>query len=58
TSSAWLGVAYNPAALQVLPVGSMTLDFAGISNGRATTATMTYTVNGLTQSKAITRQAF
>ncbi|MBL8512122.1 MAG: M36 family metallopeptidase, partial [Betaproteobacteria bacterium] len=33
TSSAWLGVAYNPAALQVLPVGSMTLDFAGISNG-------------------------
>ena len=52
-SSAWLGVNYNPAQFVVTKVGTMTLDFSDQSN-----AVMTYTINSLTQSKAISRLAF
>ncbi len=52
-SSGWLGTNYNPSQFVVTKVGTMTLDFSDSSN-----AVMTYTVNGLTQRKAITRQPF
>ncbi len=52
-SSPWLGVPYNAAAFGVVPVGSVTFNFSDASN-----ATMTYTVSGVTQSKAITRLPF
>ena len=48
-----LGNGYNPASLQVTQVGTLTLTFSGTNN-----ATMTYTVDGLTQTKAITRLPF
>lgn len=53
TSSAWLGVPYNGAAAGVTNVGTMSLDFTDANN-----ATMTYTVNGLTQQKRIERQPY
>lgn len=53
TGSAWLGTAYNAAALAVNKVGSMKLDFLDAGH-----ATMTYTVNGVTQAKTIGRQPF
>jgi hypothetical protein len=53
TSSPWLGTVYNPAALAVSKVGSVTFTFLS-----ADAAMMTYTVNGLTQTKRITRQPF
>jgi chitinase len=53
TSSPWLGTVYNPAALAVSKVGSVTFTFLS-----ADAAMMTYTVNGVTQSKRITRQPF
>ncbi len=53
TGSAWLGATYNPTALVVTKVGSMTLNFS-----TPNAATMTYTVNGLTQSKSIVRQPY
>ena len=52
-SSAWLGVPYNPAPFTATIVGNMTLDFSDASN-----ATMTYTVNGITQVKTIQRQPY
>ena len=53
SSSAWLGVPYNPAPFTATQVGTMTLDFSDASN-----ATMTYTVNGITQVKSIQRQPY
>lgn len=53
TSSRWLGAPYNPASFVVTQVGNMTLTFVDQSN-----ATMTYTVNGVTQTKNIVRQPF
>jgi hypothetical protein len=58
TGSPWLGATYNPAALQVNPVGTLSLNF---SNANA--ATMTYTFNagpyaGTSQSKSIVRQPY
>jgi hypothetical protein len=53
TSSSWLGTEYSPAAFAPVKVGSMTLDFSDQG-----WATMTYTVNGLTQSKTIVRQPY
>ena len=50
---AWLGRAYDPSALQATPVGSVTFSFTDPSH-----AVMTYTIDGVTQSKAITRQPF
>ncbi|MEO8101611.1 MAG: Ig domain-containing protein [Betaproteobacteria bacterium] len=52
-SSAWLGVTYNPAQFIATKVGTMTLNFTDQNN-----ATMTYTVNGITQTKSIVRQPF
>ena len=46
-------VPFNPNAVQVTPVGNVALTF---SDGN--TATFSYTVNGISQSKAITRQVF
>jgi hypothetical protein len=53
SSSAWLGARYNAAALRTQSVGTVTFSFSDANN-----ATMTYTVNGATQSKAIMRFAF
>jgi Putative Ig domain len=53
TSSLWLGVPYNPAQFKPVLVGRMTLDFANGSEG-----TMTYTVNGVEQTKRISRTEF
>jgi len=50
---AFNAVPFNPAAVQVSPVGSFTLTFA---DGNA--ATFAYVVNGVAQSKTITRQVF
>ena len=44
---------WNPAQVSVTPVGSATFAFSDANNG-----TFTYTVNGATQSKPITRQIF
>ena len=57
-SSPWLGAAYSPAALQVVPAGTMTLNFSDANN-----ATMTYAFNsgpfaGTTQTKPIVRQPY
>jgi hypothetical protein len=52
-SSAWLGVPYTASLFTSTVVGTMSLDFTDASN-----ATMTYTVNGITQSKRIERQPF
>ena len=52
TGSAWL-TGYNAAALQATPVGTVTFTFHDRDN-----ATMSYTVEGVTQSKPITRQPF
>jgi hypothetical protein len=48
-----IGAAYDASALVVIPAGMLTLTFTD-----TTTATMTYTVDGLTQTKAITRLPF
>jgi chitinase len=53
TGSAWLGVTYDPSKLVVTKVGTMTVDFED-----ANRAVMTYTVNGVTQTKTIVRQPF
>lgn len=44
---------YDPARLSVTRAGSATFEFSGASAG-----TFTYTLDGVTQSKAITRQVF
>jgi hypothetical protein len=46
-------VPFNPANVTVMPVGTATLSFA---NGNA--GSFAYTVNGVAQTKAITRQVF
>jgi chitodextrinase len=48
-----LGANYNQAGFSVTEVGTLTLSFSGPGSG-----TMTYTVNGLTQTKSITRLSF
>ena len=53
TSSAWLGVPYNAGAFNVQPVGNVAFTFGSLGNG-----VMTYTIDGVTQSKPITRQGF
>ncbi|HEX6632737.1 MAG TPA: hypothetical protein VF038_02140 [Usitatibacter sp.] len=51
--SPWLGRAYDASAFGIDPVGSVTFSFTDLSH-----ATMTYTVDGVTQSKPIERQPF
>jgi hypothetical protein len=53
TSSQWLGAAYNPASFVATPVGTVTFTFSDASN-----ATMTYTIDGVSGAKPITRQGF
>ena len=53
TSSAWLGVPYDPASFDVKPAGTVTFTFSDANN-----ATMTYNVDGVSGSKPITRQVF
>jgi hypothetical protein len=53
TGPAFNAVPFNPNAVQATPVGSFSLTF-----GDGNTATFSYTVNGISQSKAITRQVF
>ena len=53
TGSAWLGVPYNPAALAAQEAGTVTLRFLDRDN-----AEMSYTIEGVTQVKTITRQPF
>jgi chitinase len=48
-----IGGTYDAAALVVTPVGELSISFADAND-----ATMTYTVNGLTQSKPISRLPF
>ena len=57
-SSPWLGATYSPATLQVVPAGTMTLNFSDANN-----ATMTYVFNsgpfaGTSQTKPIARQPY
>ena len=53
TGTPVIGATYNPASLVVTQAGTLSLTFTD-----ANTATMTYTVDGLTQTKAITRLPF
>jgi len=53
TSAPWLGVPYNGSQATATSVGTIALDFSDASN-----ATMTYTVNGITQVKHIERQPY
>lgn len=53
TGSPLIGTTYNAALFQGSVAGSITLVFTS-----ATTATMTYTVDGVTQTKSISRQVF
>ena len=53
TGPAFSAVPFNPAMIGVTQVGTVTFSFTDASNG-----TFGYTVNGITQSKAITRQIF
>ena len=53
TGSPWLGVPYVATSLAVTKVGRMVLAF-----DTSSAATMTYTVNGVTQSQPIVRQPF
>ena len=53
TSAAWLGVPYNGSQFTATIVGSIALDFTD-----ASTAVMTYNVNGFTQVKRIERQPY
>ena len=57
TGSSWFGV-YDPSQLKVNNVGTLRLAFSDIQSGAAQKATMTYTVNGVTQTKNIERQPF
>jgi hypothetical protein len=53
TGSPWLGAAYDPAAFRAQAVGNVSFTFTDMNN-----AVMTYTIDGVTQSKALTRQPF
>ena len=53
SSSAWLGVPYDPAAFRPVDVGSVTLTFQDPSH-----ATFSYTIDGVTQAKPLSRFAF
>jgi chitinase len=53
SSSAWLGAAYDASKLKATAVGTMSFRFVD-----GNTADMTYTVDGVTQTKTITRQPY
>ena len=53
TGSPWIGAPYNPNALNAQPVGTVTFSFTDLNN-----AVMSYTIDGVSGSKPITRQPF
>ena len=53
SGAAWLGAVYNPAAIHRVDAGEVTLTFSDPSH-----ATMTYSIDGVTQSKPISRFVF
>jgi hypothetical protein len=53
TSSPWLGAPYNAAAVNAQPAGNVSFTFTGVNS-----AVMTYTIDGVTQTKSLSRQAF
>lgn len=53
TGSPLLGTSYNSAAFLSVPAGPITINFSDANN-----ASMTYTVDGVTQTKSISRFAF
>jgi predicted extracellular nuclease len=53
TSSPWLGVPYDATQFRTQSVGTISFDFRDQDNAK-----MTYTVNGVTQTKSISRFAF
>jgi hypothetical protein len=53
TGSAWLGAPYDAGSFNVAPAGTVTFTFTDLNN-----AIMTYTVDGVSGTKSITRQAF
>jgi hypothetical protein len=53
TSSPWLGVPYDATKLKASEIGTMSLKFLD-----GNTADMTYAVDGVTQTKTITRQPY
>jgi hypothetical protein len=53
TSSAWLGVRYNANAFRANKVGTMSFTFID-----QVTATMTYTIDGVTRTSTIVRQPY
>lgn len=53
TSSPWLGVPYDASRFAASKVGTMIIDYRD-----ANTATISYTIGAVTQTKVITRQAF
>lgn len=53
TSGPPFGPTFNPTQVQVITVGTVSVAFSDASNG-----TLTYTVNGVSGSKTITRQLF
>jgi hypothetical protein len=53
TSGPWFGAAFNPANVNVTFVGTATVAFSGPS-----TATLTYSVNGVNVTKSVTRQTW
>ena len=53
TSSPWLGVPYDASKFQATKVGTLVIDYRD-----AGTATITYTINGVSQTRVISRQGF
>ncbi|MEP7069436.1 MAG: hypothetical protein ABI789_09360 [Usitatibacter sp.] len=53
TGSPWAGAAYNPAALNAQSAGTVTFTFTDINTG-----VMSYTIDGVSGSKPISRQPF
>ena len=53
SSSPWIGAPYNAGAFAAPPVGTVTFTFTDLNN-----AVMSYTIDGVTGSKPITRQPF
>jgi hypothetical protein len=53
TGSPWAGAVYNAGALNAQAAGSVTFTFTDLDNG-----VMSYTLDGVSGSKPITRQPF
>jgi hypothetical protein len=56
--SPWLGATYNPAQLQVVPAGTLTLNFTDANNALMTYAFTAGPLSGTTQTKPIVRQPY